>query len=92
MQQQGNADFLEVTKPMIIKLREGCSISTNDFIFRVHFQIGTEEIHSGTISTPNIALWELFHDIDVGKEVQQFLEDMKDNPVSIHKNASFFFC
>ena len=68
---------------MIIKLREGCSISTNDFIFRVHNQIGTEEINSGTISTPNIALWELFHDIDLGKEVQKFLEDMEEKPISI---------
>ena len=68
---------------MIIKLREGYSISTNNLIFRVHNQIGTEEINSGTISTPNMAVWKLYHDIDLGKEVQKFLEDMKEKPVSI---------
>ena len=78
-----NADFLEVTQPMIIKLREGCSISTHDFIFKVHKTIGTEEINSQTISVPNNALWELFHDTDLGKDVQNFLEDMKEKPISI---------
>ena len=78
-----NPYFLEVTEPMIIKMREGCFISTNDFIFRVHNQIGTEEINSGMISTPNIALWQRFRDIDLGNEVQKFLEDMREEPVSI---------
>ena len=68
---------------MIIKLREGCSISSNDFIFKVHNQIGTEDIDSGTISPQNIASWELFHDTDLGKDVQNFLEDMKEKPISI---------
>ena len=50
-----NADFLEVTQPMIIKLREGCSISTHDFIFKVHNTIETEEINTQTISIPKYA-------------------------------------